>query len=247
MLLVRLLWKYNKTILNIVGTKMPREEMLNELTDDFPSKHIYNFDEQFRYDTDRIALMDKVLEGTFETYVRVEAEMKFSYEIIGCKKFDLEVRHDGFTWKKTFDYVTDAFEIGEAAYRLLIVYPRVMQDGEVLHEREVGAAMDVKCYELHDHCLVEEDDEIEILNPPRRVLKGKYIEAKIFACSDGNFLLSVVHISNVDNQESLLDQFFTYFELAELIAHGYLQCVDFIEFPRQLDETYKCVYLRSIH
>jgi len=226
---------------------MPREKMLDELTDDFPCKRIYNFDEQFRYDTDRFILMDKVLEGTFENYVRVEAEMKFSYEIIGCAKFDLEVRYEGAVWKKTFDYITDAFEIGEAAYRLLIVYPRIMADGEILCENEVGFSIDVACYEVHDHCLVEEDEEIDILNPPKLALKGKYVEAKIFGCSNGNSFLSIVHTSDVNNQKSVLDQFFPYFELAELIARGYLQYVDLAEFPSQLDETYNRVHLRSMH
>lgn len=226
---------------------MPREEMLDELTDDFPCKRIYKFDEQFRYDTDRAVLMDKVLDGTFEAYVRVEIELNFSYKIIGDEKFVLEVMYEGYVWTKAFDYITDAFEIGEAAYRLLIVYPRIMEEGEVLQEKDAGSTLDVGCYELHDHCLDEEKEEVEILRPPRHVLKGRHIEATIFRCSDGTFLLSVVHKSDVIKHESVLDRFFAYFELAELIAQGYLRCVDLAEFPSQLDETYNLVYLRSMH
>jgi hypothetical protein len=226
---------------------MPREEMLDELTDIFPCKRIYNFDEQFRYDTDRALLMDEVLEGTFEAYVRVEKFLNFSYRIIGEIKFNLEVMYKGHVWTKAFDYVTDAFEIGEAAYRLLIVYPRVMEEGEVLHEKEVGSTLDVGCYELHRHCLDDKKGAVEILCPPRLVLKGKHIEAIISRCSDGNFLLNVVHTSDVNMHESVLDRSFAYFELAELIARGYLQCADLAKFPSQLHTTYNLVRLRSMH
>lgn len=226
---------------------MPREEMLDELTDNFPCKRMYNFDEQFRYDTDRAALMDEVLDGTFETYVRVEAGMNFSYKIIGTNVFDLEVMYDGYVWKKKFDYVTDAFEIGEAAYRLLIVYPRVMEDGKVLHEKEVGLHLDTDCYELHDHCLDVETEVVGILRPPRLVLKGKHIEATIFRCSDETFLLSVVHASVVNRHQPVLDRFFADFELAELVARGYLRCVDLAEFPGELENTYERVYFSLMH
>lgn len=225
---------------------MPREEMLDELTDNFPCKRIYSFDEQFRYDTDRAMLMDEVLEGTFETYIRVEAEMKFSYKITGTDVFNLEVMYNEYVWKKKFDYVTDAFEIGEAAYRLLIVYPRVMEGGEVLHKKEVESTLDMGRCELHDHCL-DEAEAVEILRPPRLVLKGKYIKVTVFRCSDETFLLSVVHTSDVNKQESVLDRFFADFELAELIARGYLRCVDLAEFPDQLDNTYERVHFSSVH
>lgn len=226
---------------------MPREEMLDELTDNFPCKRIYNFDEQFRYDTDRALLMDKVLDGVFESYARLEAELNFSYKIIGDIKFSLEVIYEGHVWTKDFDYITDAFEIGEAAYRLLVAYPRVMEEGELLHEKEAGLTVDVVCYELHDHCLDEEKEAFEILLPPRLALKGMHIQATIFGCSDGNFLLSVVHINEFNMHESVLDQFFPYFELAELIAQSYLRCVDLAKFPNQLDKTYNMIHLRSMH
>lgn len=226
---------------------MPREEMLDELTDNFPCKRIYNFDEQFRYDTDRAVLMDEVLEGTFETYVRLEEEKNFSYKITGTNVFDLEVMYDDYVWQKTFDYVTDAFEIGEAAYRLLIVYPRVMEDGKVLHEKEVGSTLDLDCYELHDHCLDVETEAVEILHPPRLALKGKHIEATIFRCSDETFLLSIVHTSDVNKHEPVLDRFFADFELAELIARGYLRCVDLAEFPGQPENTYERIYFCLMH
>lgn len=111
---------------------MAQQEFLNELSDEFPPLHIYSYDENFRYETERLRLMDEVLEGTFETYSRVETQFGFRYTIIADAVFELEVAYKDNVWKKSFDYIAEAFDIAEAAYRFFIVMPRVLDEGEIV-------------------------------------------------------------------------------------------------------------------
>lgn len=131
---------------------MAQQEFLDELSDEFPPLQIYSFDENFRYETERLRLMDEVLEGTFETYSRVESEFGFRYTIIADAAFELEVAYKDNIWRKSFSYIAEAFDIAEAAYRFLIVVPRVLDEGEVVIANEDAYQVDEESRRLNDHC-----------------------------------------------------------------------------------------------
>jgi len=232
---------------NVAGVAMPREEMLDELSDGFPDKKLYNFDEQARYDLDRALLLERVLDGTFESYERVESELKFSYKITADSKFNLEVFYDEYVWRRSYDYVADAFEVAEAAYRLLVVYPRVYEEGAVYLEKEKNLQLDEESYQRHDHCQDNGGKQVvELIDPPQLV-KGFYISATIHMCTDGNFLLSVIYSEDGTRKFPILDRFYSDPDLAELIADGYLKFADKAEFPHQAEDLYARIYQRVMH
>ncbi len=112
--------------------EMAQQEFFDELSDEFPPLHIYSCDESFHYETERLRLMDEVLDGTFETYSRVETQFDFRYTIIADASFELEVAYKDNIWIKSFVYIAEAFDTAEAAYRFLIVMPRVLDEGETV-------------------------------------------------------------------------------------------------------------------
>lgn len=223
---------------------MSREHFLDELSGEFPPVNIYSFDEAARYNDERLALMDAVLDGSFEQYECTLKESQFSYKITADKIFHLEVTYKDDLWTKSFPYVTDAFEIGESAYRFFVVVPRVLDEGEVLLASERNVQVDAESRQRHDHC---EDQPVEIFHTPELNFKGHYVHAKVFRCSDSTYLLTIVHVKKGKAVQPLLDRFYGDIELAKLLALGYLKIFDQAECPRPMLETYKYVYLRVTH
>lgn len=225
---------------------MPREEFLEELTPGFPPKNIYSYDEEVRYRYDRQMLMDEVLFGTFELYVRHVEEKKFSYKITADEKFHLEVVAEGESWTRIFDYVTDAFEIGEAAYRFFIVMPRALDEGEVLLKAERGLQVDQESRDKHDHCEDQQTKSVEIINRFQFSAQGQYVKATVSLCANGGFILSVTHSRNGRSRRRLLDLFYSDPDLAQLLAKGYVKHAD-TEWPGTEEDLYKQVYLSVMH
>ena len=225
---------------------MAREEFLDELSDDFPSQRIYSYDENFRYETERRVLMDAVLEGTFEQYECNVRESDFGYTITADAEFLLEVRYKEDKWRKSFPYIAQAFDIAEAAYRFFVVVPRVLDEGEVLLSNERNYAIDPESYEMHDHCL---DDDVprpvELISPPHLRVKGNFLFATVFRCTDGTYALSVIH-ARAGKHSSLLEKYFSEPDFAELIANSYIELMD-NEFPGAPDDVYEYVYKRITH
>lgn len=222
---------------------MSREHFLDELSDDFPPRTIYSYDETVRYNVERLALIDAVLDGSFEKYECNVQESEFSYTIIADAVFDLEVVYKGEAWKKSFSYVTEAFEIAESAYRFFVVVPRVLDEGEVLLANEKNYPVDAESRQMYDHC---DDEELEISKTPELVFEGQYIHAKVFRRSDSMYLLTVVHASKEVGLQPLLDRFYGDIELAKLLALGYMSLFDRAD-PLPMHEAYKRVYMRVIH
>jgi len=227
---------------------MAREEFLDELSDDFPCKRIYSYDESFRYDTVRRELMDAVLDGTFEKYECAVKESEFSYEIAADSNFVLEVKYKEDRWQKTFSYVAEAFDIGEAAFRFFVVVPRVLDEGEVLLAAERGLIVDQESREKHDHCeQTQAPEEIELIAPPIYRAKGHFLISSVFLCRDGRYVLTVTHLSPGARKYTLLDEVYTDGEFAELIAAGYVAHFDRETCPGPFDEVYQEVYKRVTH
>lgn len=227
---------------------MARKEFLDELSDDFPCKRIYSYDESFRYDTVRRELMDAVLDGAFEKYECVVKESEFSYTITADSNFVLEVKYKEDRWEKTFSYVAGAFDIGEAAFRFFIVVPRVLDEGEVLLAAERGLTADQESREKHDHCeQTQAAEEIELIAPPVYRMKGYFLISSVFLCRDGRYVLTVTHLSLGARKYTLLDKVYTDGEFAELIAAGYVAHFDREICPRPFDEVYQEVYKRVTH
>lgn len=227
---------------------MPREEFLEELTDNFPPKNLYSYDEDVRYTYDRKLLMDKVLLGTFESYIRHVEHAKFSYKITVDNNFYLEVESEGERWTKIFDYITDAFEIGEAAYRFFIVMPRVLDEGDVLIKAERNLEVDQESRDKQDHCdHHEEQKKVEIITPPNFAAQGVTIKAAVYLCTDGSYILSVSHTIPGRKKRRLLDRFFCDHDLAALLAAEYVRQCDTAEFLGMEEEVYERVYKRVTH
>lgn len=223
---------------------MLREHFLDELSDDFPPRTIYSYDETVRYSAERLALIDAVLDGSFGKYECNVQESEFSYTITADAVFDLEVVYKGEAWKKSFPYVTEAFEIAESAYRFFVVVPRVLDEGEVLLANEEKYPVDAESRLKYDHC---DGEELEICKTPELVLEGRYLHAKIFRRSDSMYLLTVAHAGKEVGLQPLLDRFYGDIDLAKLLAFGYLNLFDQAEYPLPMHETYKRVYRRVIH
>jgi hypothetical protein len=221
---------------------MAREEFLDELSDDFPSQRIYSYDENFRYETERRLLMDAVLEGTFEEYERNVKESDFGYKITANAEFLLEVTYKEDTWQKSFPYIAQAFDIAEAAYRFFVVVPRVLDEGEVLLSNEANYPIDAESHEMHDHCLG--DDR---LKPVERIscVKGDFLSATVFRCTDGTYMLNITH-RRAGKYSELLDKNFTDADFAKVIANKSLEVFDqeVIELPLDM---YEFVYAKVIH
>ena len=227
---------------------MSREEFLEELTDDFPPKNIYSYDEDARYIYDRKLLMDEVLLGTFESYVRRVEVAKFSYKITADEKFCLEVEAEGKCWTRVFDYITDAFEIGEAAYRFFIVMPRVLDEGEVLLKADRKLEVDRESRDKHDHCEhYGEQKKVEIITPPNFTAHGATIKAAVYLCTDGSYILSVAHSIPGRKERRLLDQFYSDPYFAALLAAEYVRQCDAVEFLGIEEEIYQRVYRHVTH
>lgn len=226
---------------------MPREEFLDELTDNFPPRNIYSYDEDVRYTYDRKRLMDEVLLGTFESYARHVEEAKFSYKITADAKFCLEVEAEGARWIKVFDYITDAFEIGEAAYRFFVVMPRALDEGEVLLKAERDLEVDQESRDRHDHCDQGEQKKVEIIMPPNFSAQGATIKATVYLCTDGSYILSVAHFTPGRAKRRLLDQFHSDPDFAALLASEYVRQCDTTEFLGIEEEIYQRVYSRVTH
>jgi hypothetical protein len=225
---------------------MPREEFLEELSDDFPSQRIYSYDENFRYETERRLLMDAVLEGTFEEYECNVKESEFGYKITADADFLLEVRYKGDKWQKSFPYIAQAFDIAEAAYRFFVVVPRVLDESEVLLSNEANYPIDAESHEMHDHCL--EDDRpkpVELIYPPQLRLKGDFLSATVFRCTDGTYMLNIIH-RRAGKSSELLDENLTDPDFAEVIANKYLEVFD-QEVIAPLDDMYEYVYAKVTH
>ncbi|WP_313706650.1 hypothetical protein [Massilia sp.] len=227
---------------------MAREEFLDELSDDFPCQRIYSYDESFRYETERRAIMDAVLDGTFEKYECAVKESEFSYKITADAVFSLEVKYKEDSWKKDFKYVAEAFDIGEAAYRFFIVVPRVLDEGEVLLAAERGLAVDQESRGKHDHCeQIQELEEIKVITPPHYRTKGRFLVSTVFLCKDGRYAVSVIHLQPGARRFALLDAVYTDVGFAELIAVGYVTHFDLETCPGPFDEVYQEVYRRVTH
>lgn len=225
---------------------MPRKEFLQELTPDFPPKKIYSFDENFRYTCDRQMLMDEVLLGTFESYERHVEEAKFSYKITADEKFDLEVVSVDEIWTTSFDYITEAFDIGEAAYRFFIVMPRVLDEGEVLLKAEQGINVDQESRDKHDHCDDQERQPPEAIDRLQFSVHGHYINATVHLCTDGQYILKVVHKHMGRPEQCLLDRLCIDSDLAKLLAAGYVKHAD-VESLGSAEELYKQICLSVMH
>jgi hypothetical protein len=227
---------------------MAREEFLDELSDQFPSQAIYSYDETFRYDTDRLALMDSVLDGSFDKYECNVTDCNFRYEITAGAVFHLEVAYNDDVWKKSFSYITEAFEIGEAAYRFFIAVPRALDEGEVLLSNEEKYPIQKESYLTHDHCL---DDDVgkpsEIILPPCFRAKGEYVSASLFLCTNDSYLLSIIHMCPAGKHRNLLEASFTDEDFAKLIAEAYVENFDREVCPGLLDEVYQHVYKCVTH
>lgn len=208
---------------------MAREEFLDELSDDFPPQRIYSHDETVRYFTERRELMDAVLEGTFETYECAVKECGFRYKISADADFELEVSYKDETWRKTFPYIAEAFDIAEAAYRFFIVVPRVLDEAEA----------------LRSYIPSNPNKPAELIVPPHYRERGEYVFATIFRCTNGTYMLSIVH-RRAAQQTELLDKYFTDADFAELIANKYLEIFDqkVIGPP---DDIYNDVYAKVTH
>ena len=226
---------------------MAREEFLDELSDDFPSKRLYSYDENSCHETKRRFLMDAVFEGTFEQYECNVNESDFGYKITADVFFLLDVTYKEDKWQKSFSYIAEAFEIAEAAYRFFVVVPRVLDEGEVLLSNERTFPIGPESLEMHDHCM---DDDVsmppvELVFPSHLRVKGEYLLATIFLCTDGTYATSVIH-ARAGKHSSLLDKYFTDPDFAELIVNAYIEVSD-KEFPGAPDEVYQHVYKRVTH
>ena len=225
-----------------------REKFLDELTPNFPPKKIYSYDENVRYTCDRKALMDEVLAGTFEEYVREVEEAKFSYKITADENFCLKVSVEGERWTKTFDYIAEAFEIGEAAYRFFIVMPRALDEGEVLSKAERNLEIDQESREKHAHCdNHEQQKKLEVILPPNFAAHGSMIKATVYLCTDGSYVLSVAHTVPGRKKRRLLDRFYCDPDFAALLAAEYVRQCDTAELLGMEEEIYQRVYRRLTH
>jgi len=225
-----------------------RENFLDELTPNFPPRQIYSYDENVRYTCDRKALMDEVLAGTFEEYVREVEEAKFSYKITADENFCLEVSAEGENWTKTFDYIAEAFDIAEASYRFFIVMPRTLDEGEVLLKAERDLEVDLASRDKHDHCDAQGGKEkVEIIMPPHFTANGVTIKATVYSCTDGSYILSVAHFMPGRAKRRLLDQFHSDPDFAALLAAEYVRQCDTTEFLGIEEEIYQRVYNRVTH
>lgn len=225
-----------------------RKNFLDELTPNFPPRKIYSYDENIRYTCERKALMDAVLAGAFEEYVREVKEAKFSYKITADENFHLEVSTEGERWTKTFDYIAEAFDIAEAAYRFFIVMPRTLDEGEVLLKAERGLELDRESRDKHDHCDDQgEQKQVEIIMPPNFSAQGATIKATVYLCTDGSYILSVAHFVAGRAKRRLLDQFYSDPDFAALLAAEYLRQCDGTEFLGIEEEIYQRVYDRVTH
>jgi hypothetical protein len=225
-----------------------RENFLEELTPNFPPKKIYSYDENVRYMCDRKALMDEVLAGTFEVYVREVKEAKFSYKITADENFSLEVSAEGECWTKVFDYIAEAFDIAEAAYRFFIVMPRTLDEGEVLLKAERDLEFDQESRDKHDHCDHQvEQKKVEIIMPPNFTVHGATIKATVYLCTDGSYILSVAHFIPGRKKRRLLDQFYSDPDFAAVLAAEYVRQCDTTEFLGIEEEIYQRVYKRVTH
>ncbi|KQV50028.1 hypothetical protein ASC93_10920 [Massilia sp. Root335] len=196
----------------------------------------------------RRLLMNEVLLGTFESYVRHVEDAEFSYKITADDKFCLEVVAKEQRWTKIFDYITDAFEIGEAAYRFFVVMPRALDEGEVLLKAERDLEVDQESRDKHDHCdNQDEHAEVEIIMPPHFNVQGATIKATVYPCTDGSYILSVVHTVSSRKKRRLLDQFYSDPDLAALLAAEYVRQCDTTESLGIEDEIYRRVYSRVTH
>jgi hypothetical protein len=227
---------------------MKREEFLDELTDNFPPLAIYSFDEKFRYDSERARLLEEVLTGAFEKYERIEAGGEFRYTIVADSEFTLEVEGEGEVWTKTFEYIADAFDIAEAAYRFFIVMPRVLTEGERALIIEKDLPIDEESYQMHDHCECHgEQNQVEIIMPPNFTAQGTCIKAAVYLCTDGSYVLSVSHRIPGKPKRCLLDKFYSDPDFAALIAAEYVRQCDTTEFLGIEEEIYERVYSRATH
>lgn len=227
---------------------MKREEFLDELTDNFPPLAIYSFDEKFRYDSERARLLEEVLTGAFEKYERIESGGEFRYTIVADSEFTLEVAGEGEVWTKTFEYIAEAFDIAEAAYRFFIVMPRVLTEGDHALISEKDLPIDEESYEMHDHCEGHgEQKQVDIIMPPNFTAQGAYIKATVYICTDGSYILSVVQFIPGRAKRRLLDKFYSDPEFAALIAAEYVRQCDTTEFLGIEEEIYEKVYSRVTH
>ena len=225
-----------------------REKFLDELTPNFPPKKIYSYDENMRYTYERKALMDAVLAGTFEEYVREVEEAKFSYKITADANFCLEVSAEGERWTKAFDYIAEAFDIAEAAYRFFIVMPRTLDEGEVLLKAERDSEVDRESRDRHDHCDDQgEQGKVEIIMPPHFTAQGVAIKATVYLCTDGSYILNVAHFMLGRAKRRLLDQFYSDPDFAALLAAEYVRQCDTTDFLGIEEEIYQRVYNRVTH
>ena len=225
---------------------MPREEFLDELSDDFPSQRIYSYDENFRYETERRLLMDAVLEGTFEEYECNVKEIEFGYKITADADFHLEVRYKEGKWQKSFPYIAQAFDIAEAAYRFFVVVPRVLDEGEVLLSNEAHYPVDAGSHEMHDHCLDDDRPKpAEIIYPQQLCLKGDFLTATVFYCTDSTYMLNIIH-RRAGKSSELLDKNLTDPGFAEVIANKYLEVFD-QEVTAPPEDMYEYVYAKVTH
>lgn len=225
-----------------------REKFLDELTPNFPPKKIYSYDENTRYTCERKALMDAVLAGTFEEYVREVEEAKFSYKITADENFCLEVSAEGERWTKTFGYIAEAFDIAEAAYRFFIVMPRTLDEGEVLLKAERDLEVDRGSRDKHDHCDDQRGQEkVGIIMPPHFTASGITIKATVYLCTDGSYILSVAHFIPGRKKRRLLDQFYSDPDFAAVLAAEYVRQCDTTEFLGIEEEIYQRVYKRVTH
>jgi hypothetical protein len=225
---------------------MGRQDFLEELTPNFPPKAIYSYDENYQYNADRQMLMDEVLVGTFNSFVRELKELAFSYRITADEKFFLDVSADGQRWTKTFDYVTDAFDIAEAAYRFFVVMPRVLSESDMFSSDERALTVDQKSFEMHDHCQDFGEPKVELIYPPCFSFNGHYLQASIYLCTNDSYTLAIHHVIK-EKKRPILNMFFWDIDFAKLLALGYLEIFDQASYPLNLGEAYARVHRRTTH
>ncbi|MGJ9417681.1 hypothetical protein ACHAC9_07945 [Massilia sp. CMS3.1] len=223
---------------------MAREEFLEELSEDFPPQRIYSYDENARYLTDRRELMDAVLDGTFQTYECAVKECEFRYKISADVDFELEVFYRDETWRKTFSYIAEAFDIAEAAYRFFIVVPRILGEAEPRQAVESARVPEQVVRTIDaDRSEAEEANSVEVIVPPVFSERGQYLSASIFRCTDDSYTLCVLHARPQGSRLHLLEKSFTDKDFAELMAKKYLELFDH-ELPGAPTEVYQFVYKR---
>jgi hypothetical protein len=227
---------------------VPHEGFLEELTPDFPPAHIYSYDENVRYTCERQTLMDEVLEGTFESFVREVREAGFSYRITADEYFSLEVAAGGQRWTRTFGYITEAFDIAEAAYRFFIVMPRVLDEGGVLLEAERKLQAGKESRAMHDHCEGQTGSRPSgTIVLPGFTAQGATARATVRLCTDGSCILGIEHLVPEPAKRRLPDRFYADPDFAALIAAEYVRQCDTAGFTGTDDEIYRRVYSRVTH